>query len=36
VTEKIVGDRQAEKLARPAYRRPWKFPAQYLRKTKPA
>ena len=31
-TEKIVGDRQAQKLARPVYRRPWKFPAQYLKK----
>ncbi len=29
-TEKIVGDKQAAKLARPVYRRPWKFPAQYL------
>ena len=28
--EKIVGDKQAAKLARPTYRRPWKFPAQYL------
>jgi predicted dehydrogenase len=31
-TEKIVGDRQAAKLARPAYRKPWKFPSQYMRK----
>lgn len=30
VREKIVGDREAERLARPEYRRPWKFPAQYL------
>ena len=29
-TEKIVGDKQAAKLARPTYRRPWKFPAEYL------
>jgi len=29
-TEKIVGDKQAAKLARPVYRRPWKFPAEYL------
>lgn len=30
VREKIVGDREAERMARPEYRRPWKFPAQYL------
>jgi predicted dehydrogenase len=29
-TEKIAGDKQAAKLARPVYRRPWKFPAQYV------
>ena len=29
-TEKIVGDKQAVKMARPVYRRPWKFPAEYL------
>jgi len=29
-TEKIVGDKQAAKLARPVYRRPWKFPVEYL------
>lgn len=29
-TEKIVGDRPAAKLARPNYRRPWKFPAEYV------
>ena len=29
-TEKIVGDREARKLARPNYRGPWKFPSQYL------
>jgi predicted dehydrogenase len=28
--EKIVGDKQAARLARPTYRRPWKFPAEYL------
>jgi predicted dehydrogenase len=28
--EKIVGDREAVKLARPVYRSPWKFPANYL------
>lgn len=30
VREKIVGDREVERMARPEYRRPWKFPAQYL------
>jgi hypothetical protein len=29
-TEKIVEDKQAAKLARPVYRRPWKSPAEYL------
>ena len=29
-TEKIVGDEKAAKLARPIYRDPWKFPAQYV------
>ena len=29
-TEKIVGDDQAVKLARPVYRDPWKFPEQYV------
>jgi predicted dehydrogenase len=29
-TGKIAGDKQAAKLARPVYRRPWKFPAQYV------
>jgi hypothetical protein len=29
-SEKIVGDKQAAKLARPVYRRPWKFPAEYV------
>jgi predicted dehydrogenase len=29
-TEKIVGDKEAAKLARPNYRKPWKFPAEYL------
>ncbi len=32
VAEKIIGDSQAAKLARPAYRKPWKFPSQYMRK----
>ncbi len=27
---KIVGDKQAAKLARPVYRAPWKFPKEYL------
>ena len=31
--EKIIGDKQATKLARPVYRQPWKFPAQYLKRT---
>lgn len=30
VAEKIVGDDQAVKLARPVYRAPWRFPAEYL------
>ena len=29
-TEKITGDAEAVRLARPAYRDPWKFPAEYL------
>lgn len=29
-TEKIVGDPEAAKLARPEYRAPWKFPGKYL------
>jgi hypothetical protein len=29
-TEKIVGDPEAAKLARPVYRDPWKFPEKYL------
>jgi predicted dehydrogenase len=29
-TEKIVGDKQASRMARPEYRRPWRFPAEYL------
>ncbi len=29
-SEKIVGDKEAAKLARPVYRAPWKFPAEYL------
>jgi hypothetical protein len=28
---KIVGGKQAAKLARPVYRSPWKFPAEYLK-----
>jgi len=28
--EKIVGDKEAEKLAIPIYRKPWKFPKHYL------
>lgn len=30
VTEKIVGDAKAVKLARAEYRKPWKFPVEYL------
>jgi len=30
LTEKIVGDKEAEKLAIPEYRAPWKFPKEYL------
>jgi predicted dehydrogenase len=29
-TERIVGDKEAAKLAVPTYRSPWKFPKQYL------
>jgi len=29
-TEKIVGDEEAAKLARPTYRAPWEFPAEYV------
>lgn len=29
-TEKITGDPEAVRLARPVYRAPWKFPAQYV------
>jgi hypothetical protein len=29
-TEKIVGDREAARLAIPNYRAPWKFPERYL------
>ena len=29
-TEKIVGDEEADKLAIPEYRAPWKFPTEYL------
>jgi predicted dehydrogenase len=31
VKERIVGDREAAKLAVPAYRKPWKFPKEYLK-----
>ncbi len=30
VKEQIVGDKEATRLARPEYRAPWKFPAEYL------
>ncbi len=30
-TERIVGDREAQRLARPRYRSPWNFPEEYLR-----
>lgn len=29
-TEKIVGDSEARRRARPEYRRPWRFPSEYL------
>lgn len=29
-TEKIIGDDEAVDLARPTYREPWKFPAEYV------
>ncbi len=29
-TEKIVGDDEAARLAKPEYRQPWKFPEEYL------
>jgi predicted dehydrogenase len=29
-TERITGDKEAVRLARPVYREPWKFPAKYL------
>lgn len=31
VREQIVGDSEASRLAIPTYRRPWKFPKQYLK-----
>jgi hypothetical protein len=31
-SEMIIGDKQAAKLGRPVYRRPWKFPAEYLKR----
>ncbi|UCF38382.1 MAG: Gfo/Idh/MocA family oxidoreductase [Acidobacteriota bacterium] len=30
VSEKIVGDEEAVRLARPTYREPWEFPVEYL------
>lgn len=36
VAEKIVGDAEAARMARPVYRAPWKFPAEYLRRPFPA
>jgi predicted dehydrogenase len=30
VKERIAGDKEAQGLARPVYRRPWKFPSEYL------
>jgi predicted dehydrogenase len=30
VKERIAGDKEAQRLARPVYRRPWKFPSEYL------
>lgn len=30
VKERIVGDREAARRARPEYRRPWRFPAEYV------
>jgi predicted dehydrogenase len=35
VSERIVGDAQAEKLAKPVYRAPWKFPDEYLKRPLP-
>jgi len=35
-TERIVGDAQAVKLARPVYRHPWRFPEEYLKQPAPA
>ena len=29
-TGRIVGDREALRLARPEYRGPWKFPEEYV------
>ena len=29
-SEKIVGDQEAARLARPEYRTPWKFPDEYV------
>lgn len=33
-TERIIGDAQAARLARPVYRSPWKFPEEYLKPPK--
>ncbi|HYK89898.1 MAG TPA: Gfo/Idh/MocA family oxidoreductase [Acidobacteriota bacterium] len=33
-SERIIGDKQAERLATPVYRHPWKFPSRYLRPQK--
>ncbi|MCC6405888.1 MAG: Gfo/Idh/MocA family oxidoreductase [Planctomycetes bacterium] len=32
-SERIVGDREAARLARPDYRAPWRFPSEYLAST---
>jgi predicted dehydrogenase len=33
-TERITGDAQAARMARPVYRSPWKFPEEYLKQQK--
>ncbi len=33
-TERIIGDAQAARMARPVYRSPWKFPEEYLKPQK--